>query len=342
MNPIRQKLLDWYDESARDLPWRHTRDPYAIWVSEIMLQQTRVDTAIPYYQRFLERFPTPEALAEAEEDAVLSHWSGLGYYRRARLLHAGVREVVSQYGGEVPEDEEARRALPGIGRYTAGAIGSIAFDKEEPIVDGNVTRVLARLFRIDTPVGASTTTKRLWEEAGRLVPGERPGALNQALMELGATACAPKQPRCEACPVSRDCAALAHGEVAALPVPRPRKPPRQVKLTAVIATRGRGTKKSVWLVKGKQALFGGLWGVPMSEGEAQGALREAGLRARLHPEPHALIEHTLTHRRLQVEVFRASAAHGSDTPSRRLFHPEALAGVGVSSLTRKILSTADL
>ena len=155
---IRQKLLGWYDKAARDLPWRHTRDPYAVWVSEVMLQQTRVETVIPYFQRFLKSFPTPHALAEADEDTVLSHWSGLGYYRRARLLHAGVREVVAQYGGAVPEDWEARRALPGVGRYTAGAIGSIAFDKEEPIVDGNVTRVLARLLRVKTPVGTSATT----------------------------------------------------------------------------------------------------------------------------------------------------------------------------------------
>jgi A/G-specific adenine glycosylase len=155
MTALRKKLLAWYDEAARDLPWRHTRDPYAIWVSEVMLQQTRVETVIPYYRRFLHRFPTPRTLAEADEDAVLSQWSGLGYYRRARLLHAGVREVVAQYGGRVPEDANARRRLPGVGRYTAGAIGSIAFDKEEPVVDGNVTRVLARVFRIETPVDAA-------------------------------------------------------------------------------------------------------------------------------------------------------------------------------------------
>ncbi len=238
MVAIRQKLLGWYDEAARDLPWRQTRDPYAIWVSEVMLQQTRVETVIPYYERFLASFPTPRDLAEADEDTVLSHWSGLGYYRRARLLHAGVREVVAQYGGQVPEDAEARRALPGVGRYTAGAIGSIAFDKEEPIVDGNVTRVLARLFRIGTPVGSAVTSKRIWEEAARLVPGVRPGAFNQALMELGATVCTPKQPSCESCPVADYCEARAHGEVDALPVPRPRKSPIQVKLAAVVATRG--------------------------------------------------------------------------------------------------------
>lgn len=265
MTAIRRKLLGWYDDASRDLPWRHTRDPYAVWVSEVMLQQTRVDTVIPYYERFLARFPTLHALAEADEDAVLSHWSGLGYYRRARLLHAGVREVVAQYGGAVPEDADARRSLPGVGRYTAGAIGSIAFGREEPVVDGNVTRVLARLMRIKTPVGASVTTERLWEEAARLVLGERPGDLNQALMELGATICTPKQPRCDACPVSDTCRAHVTREVDEIPVPRARKAPKEVKLAAVVATRGRGTERKVWLVKGERALFGGLWGVPMAE-----------------------------------------------------------------------------
>ena len=192
MPRLHETLLGRFDESARALPWRETRDPYAVWVSEIMLQQTRVETVVPYYERFLARFPTPYSLAEADEDTVLAHWSGLGYYRRARLLHAGVREVVAQYGGAVPEDAEARLALPGVGRYTAGAIGSIAFDKPEPVVDGNVTRVLARLLRIDTPVGTTRTPKRLWEEAERLVPTERPGDFNQALMELGATVCTPR------------------------------------------------------------------------------------------------------------------------------------------------------
>ncbi len=342
MAAIRQNLLDWYDEAARDLPWRRTRDPYAIWVSEVMLQQTRVETVIPYYRRFLESFPTPRTLAEADEDTVLSHWSGLGYYRRARLLHAGAREVVAQYGGQVPEDEEARRALPGVGRYTAGAIGSIAFDKEEPVVDGNVSRVLARLFRIETPVGTSVTTNRLWDEAARLVPGERPGDFNQALMELGATVCTLKQPRCESCPVVEECAAYASGKVDALPVPRARKAPKEVQLSAVVATRGRGADRKVWLVKGERALFGGLWGVPMVESDARAALREAGLRGRLRPEPIGAVEHVLTHRRLRIEVYLASAANGSDSMSRRLFHPKALDNLGISSLTRKILGNAGL
>ena len=336
----RHELLRWYDEVGRDLPWRQTRDPYAVWVSEVMLQQTRVETVIPYYERFLESFPTTHALAQADEDAVLSHWSGLGYYRRARLLHAGVREVVAEYGGEVPEDADARRALPGIGRYTAGAIGSIAFDKEEPIVDGNVARVLSRLLRIKTPIGAAATTNRLWQEAARLVPGERPGDLNQALMELGATVCTPKKPRCESCPVAESCEAFAHAEVETLPVPRARKAPKEVKLTAVVATRGRGAERKVWLVKGDQPLFGGLWGVPMAEGSARIVLSDAGLRGRLASDPVADVEHALTHRRLRIDVYRAPAARAAESKTRRPFAAEELESVGVSTLTRKVLAAA--
>jgi A/G-specific adenine glycosylase len=337
MSPVQQKLLEWYDEAARDLPWRETRDPYAVWVSEIMLQQTRVETVIPYYERFLARFPTPRALADADEDTVLSHWSGLGYYRRARLLHAGVREVVAHYGGEVPEEPEARRALPGVGRYTAGAIGSIAFDKPEPIVDGNVTRVLARLLRIDTPIGATVTTKRLWEEAARLVPSERPGDFNQALMELGATVCTPRQPHCESCPLRRECGAYVHGEVGVLPVPKPKRSPVTVMLSAVVATSGRGCDRRVWLVKGDQALFGGLWGVPMNEGEPNDAMKEAGVHARLQPEPAGEVEHVLTHRRLKVAVYRAFGGRGEETAGLRPFKTEELDHVGISALTRKLL-----
>lgn len=346
MVAIRQKLLGWYDEAARDLPWRRTRDPYAIWVSEIMLQQTRVDTVIPYYERFLASFPTPKDLAEADEDAVLSHWSGLGYYRRARLLHAGVREVVAQYGGQVPEDVEARRALPGVGPYTAGAIGSIAFEKEEPIVDGNVTRVLARLFRIGTPVGASVTSKRVWEEAERLVPGVRPGAFNQALMELGATVCTPKQPSCESCPVVDDCQARAHGEVDTLPVPRPRKAPSQMKLAAVVATQGRGREQRVWLLRSEQSLFAGLWGLPMTprsafdSSDARGALRDAGISASLGRKSIGRLDHLLSHRRMQVDLFRATGAKAESSETRRLFLFDELGGVGVSTLTKRLLAIA--
>ncbi len=340
MVTVRNELLRWYDGAARDLPWRHTRDPYAIWVSEVMLQQTRVDTVIPYYERFLKQFPSPQALADADEDTVLAQWSGLGYYRRARLLHAGVREVVARYGGEVPEDADARRALPGVGRYTAGAIGSIAFDKQEPVVDGNVTRVLSRLLRIDTPVGASVTTRRLWDEAARLVQGERPGDLNQAVMELGATVCTPKNPSCGECPVSRHCGAFARGEVEQLPVARDRRAPKRVELRAVVATRGRGVDREVWLVKSGEPLFGGLWGVPMTEQAPKNALEEAGLSARLQARSVARIAHELTHRKLRIDVYRATAARADESPKRRSFTRDALQTVGVSTLTKKLLAAA--
>ncbi len=219
----RDALLTWYDEAKRDLPWRRTRDPYAIWVSEIMCQQTRVDTVIPYYERFLSRFPTPKALAEAEEDDVMSLWSGLGYYRRARLLHAGVKEVVAKYGGDVPKDAAERRGLPGVGRYTAGAIGSVAFGLPEPVVDGNVARVLSRLHEIDTPLGKAATEKRFWSEAEKLVAGPRPGDLNQAVMELGATICTPQNPACHECPLRDGCLARASGRQAELPAPERRR-----------------------------------------------------------------------------------------------------------------------
>jgi A/G-specific adenine glycosylase len=337
MTTLQSKLLHWYDREARELPWRGTSDPYAIWVSEVMLQQTRVETVVPYYQRFLERFPTARALADADEDTVLSHWSGLGYYRRARLLHAGVREVVSKYGGHVPEDPEQRRSLPGIGRYTAGAIGSIAFNRPEPIVDGNVTRVLARLEGIELPVGTTAMNKRLWLEAEALVPNERPGDFNQALMELGATVCTPKQPRCEVCPLRDDCTAHAEGTVDRLPIPKARKAPKAVELVAVVASSGRGASRRVWLTKQTDALFGGLWSVPTSDRSPRETLRALGLAARVQPEPFAVVEHTLSHRKLRITVHRATAAKGTPTPLLRPFTEAELTEVGTSTLTRKLL-----
>ncbi len=333
---MRQALLDWYDAHKRALPWRETKDPYAIWVSEIMLQQTRVETVIPYWTRFLDRFPTTEALAEASEDEVLSMWSGLGYYRRARLLHAGVKEVVARYGGAVPEGADERLGLPGVGRYTAGAIGSIAFDRPEPIVDGNVARVLSRVHGVDTPLGRRDTEKRLWAEAEALADGPRPGDLNQALMELGARVCTPTSPRCDDCPISR-CVARDTGKQSSLPVPRPKKAPKRVALCAVVARRG----DRVALTKRAGALFGGLHGVPTAEGEtraeARAALKEAEVSARLGKEPVARLEHVLTHRRLDVRVWRAT---GARSVAARLFSVEELSQVGISSLTRKILDAA--
>ncbi len=341
---LRAALLRFYDEHARDLPWRRTRDPYAIWVSEIMLQQTRVDTVRRYYDRFLERFPTTTALARASEDQVLSAWSGLGYYRRARLLHAGVREVVASYGGQVPADAQARRKLPGIGRYTAGAIGSIAFDRPEPIVDGNVARVLCRVHAIESPLGRADTEALLWQHAGELAKGPRPGALNQALMELGATLCSKRSPRCEQCPLQRSCLAHAQGRAQELPVPRKKTPPKAVQWVAVAVLDD--TRQSVVLSRGQSALFGGLWNLPMREGSdadaAKQLLTELGVAARLSRQPLGRLEHLLTHRRLQVTLFGAKLSQLPTLPTLRLLPASGLADartqVGVSTLTRKALA----
>ncbi|MGD8863395.1 MAG: A/G-specific adenine glycosylase [Myxococcales bacterium] len=336
---IRAALLSFFDEHARELPWRDTRDPYAVWVSEIMLQQTRVDTVVRYYDRFLQRFPTAEALAAAEQDEVMAAWSGLGYYRRARMLHAGVREVVARYGGRVPQDLQARRGLPGVGRYTAGAIGSIAFGLPEPVVDGNVTRVLCRLHGIDEAPERAAAQKRLWALAEALAEGPRPGDLNQALMELGATVCTPSSPACERCPLSEHCVARAEGRVEQLPRPKKRKAPREVRMVALLATRGRGAGRSLWLGRGGGALFGGLWNLPMAEGRGREAAatlaRDSGLRGTLSKQAIGELTHVLTHRRLQVELWRMGGARARDGSELRAAPLDSLGELGVSKLTLK-------
>jgi A/G-specific adenine glycosylase len=338
---LRRALLAWYDTHARDLPWRRTRDPYAIWVSEVMLQQTRVDTVVPYYERFLARFPDVHTLAEAPEDDVLSHWSGLGYYRRARLLHAGAKKVREAHQGVVPKDPGARRKLPGIGRYTAGAIGSIAYDLPEPIVDGNVARVLSRLLVIDTPLGDKRTEAVLWEEASRLADGERPGALNQALMELGATVCTPSSPRCDACPVQVWCKARAEGRQERLPIAAPKKAPKAVALVALAA---RDEDGAWWLTRGEGSLFGGLWSPPMWEGKGRASAHELseahGLAGELSARRRTLVKHVLTHRALSIEVYALGAARGTERDALRRVSASSLPTLGISTLTRKILEGA--
>src|SRR6266404_3812291 len=210
-------LLRWYRRQHRQLPWRATRDPYRIWVSEVMLQQTRVDTVLPYYARWLRAFPTIRALAQARADRVLKLWEGLGYYSRARNLHRAAQTVVREYGGKLPRTAEGLRQLPGIGRYTAGAIASIAFDERTPLVDGNVARVFARIFAIRANVKSPRTLDCLWNLAENLLPDTNAGEFNQALMELGALVCTPVNPRCAACPMRRVCLAKARGLVDRLP-----------------------------------------------------------------------------------------------------------------------------
>jgi A/G-specific adenine glycosylase len=234
---IRARLVDWYRGGHRDLPWRKDRDAYRILVSEMMLVQTTVTAVVPYYHRFLARFPTARALADADEADVLKAWEGLGYYRRARQLHAAARAIAQEHGGVIPDDPEAVRALPGVGRYIAGAILSFAFDRPAPILEANSQRVIARLLGWKGKLGTTATQGRLWEAAERLVPGTAPGEFNQALMELGATVCIPQDPTCLLCPLARECCARAQGIERLIPVKAAKAPPLAVTEACALVVR---------------------------------------------------------------------------------------------------------
>lgn len=262
MNPdldrLRADLLSFYDRRRRDLPWRGESDPYRILVSEVMLQQTRVDTVMGYYEPWLERFPDVEALATADEADVLKAWEGLGYYRRARNLHAAAREVRERFDGRIPTTVEELRALPGVGEYTAGAVASIAFDHVTPAVDGNVRRVLARWHDVPDP-----TARWLRDIAGALVDEDRPGDWNQALMELGATICMPRGARCEVCPVAWACAARAAGTVDDRPARKAKPAPREAVYALAVLQAPDG---SVLLERRPaDGLLGGMWAFPERE-----------------------------------------------------------------------------
>jgi A/G-specific adenine glycosylase len=275
---IARALLRWYDRERRDLPWRRTRDPYAVWVSEVMLQQTRVATVLDYYARWMRRFPSLQALAQADEDDVLKVWQGLGYYRRARALLAGARAVVAEHGGRLPAEAARLRELPGIGAYTAGAIASIAFGVREPVIDGNVTRVLCRLYALQGDPQRAPFLRRIRQLAAELVPAKRPGDFNQALMELGATLCTPRAPDCSACPVASRCIAHARGLAASLPRPKRRPAPAQVHMVAaVVRQRGR-----VLLVQlpAHAPRWAGMWQFPTAT-LATGDTAEDGVRRAL-------------------------------------------------------------
>ncbi len=349
VSALRRPLLAWYRDHRRDLPWRGTRDPYAIWVAETMLQQTRVETVIPYYQRFLARFPHVEALARADRDDVLGAWAGLGYYSRARNLQAAARQVVQQCGGRLPDQVPALRALPGVGRYTAGAVASIAFDRPEPIVDGNVARVLARWLGLRKPLTAAAQRARLWREAEAFARGPRPGDANQALMELGARVCTPRAPRCDACPVARGCVARASGAPEAFPVRVPRPAPAQVRGVAALVLR-RGRALAVRRPQG--GLLGGLWELPGAElpgrqkpaGAIPRVLAErVGLRVS-RVEPAGTLDWAFTHRRLRLHVFRCAGHPGrvrlDGFEEHRWVSPGGFAALPLGMLTRRALALA--
>lgn len=250
----RQRLLTWYDRNGRDLPWRRDRDPYRVWISEIMLQQTRVSAVLEHYRRFLQRFPSVQKLAAAREPAVLAAWSGLGYYRRARMMHAAAKAIVKEHGGRFPETIPELRALPGIGRYTAAAIASIVFNTPAAVVDGNVERVLGRVF------GADLSGEGVWQTAEALLSHSRPGDFNQAMMELGATVCVPGAPKCSSCPVIGLCA--TRGNPILLELAQPKKSVRQKRRDICYALDHRNS--SVFLVQRPKhvSLMPGMWELP--------------------------------------------------------------------------------
>jgi len=344
---VRSALLDWYGKNRRDLPWRRTDDPYAIWISEAMLQQTRVDTVIPYYERFLERFPDVETLADADPDDVLGVWAGLGYYSRARNLQAAAREMRERHGGRVPDDPDALRALPGIGRYTAGAVASIAFDRPQPVLDGNVKRVLARLLDVREDVTRADVSERLWEAAADLADGPHPGDLNQALMELGATLCTPRAPRCSECPLRPRCAALRSGDPEALPVKKPRKAVPRVEASAALVMRG---DRALAVRRPPRGLMGGLWELPgddLGDGEAPARGLRRALRERVGLEPGPLrragsVEHVFSHRHLRLYVYHCTVESGrvrrNGPDAHRWVSPARLRDLPLAAVTQKALA----
>jgi A/G-specific adenine glycosylase len=309
VDEIQGALIAWFRRGHRDMPWRRTRDPYAIWVSEIMLQQTRVETVVPYFERWMRRFPSVRALAEAPLDDVLAQWAGLGYYARARNLQRAAQQIVEKHGGRFPRAREDVHALPGVGPYTAGAILSIAFGEKEPILDGNVARVLSRLFFVENP---GKRDEKLWALAEQLLPAESPGDFNQALMELGATVCTPRAPSCLACPLRKYCAAQQKGLQESLPPVKKKTPTRAIDQVTILVERER---KLLLLRRPPSGLWGGLWEPPTGElapgedpAEAAARVVHSSTALRLdNVEPMSRFEHVLTHRRMRFFPFRARA-----------------------------------
>jgi len=320
VHAVRRALVRWYRANARDLPWRRDPTPYRVWVSEVMLQQTRVETVVPYFERFLARFPDLEALAAAPEEAVLEAWSGLGYYRRARSLQAGARAVLERHRGEFPAGEPEALALPGVGPYTAGAIRSIALGLRAPIVDGNVTRVLARAFGVGGDVSKAATRRVLWETADRLVARGEPCEVNQAQMELGALVCRPVRPHCDRCPLETRCVARREGRIDELPVLPSRRAPVDV-TRAVLLVRHRG--RVLLRRRRGEELLPGLWDLPGAFTGGDGDRSSVPAHAvALLPFPVEVgprlgtIRHGITYRRITLEVHEARPAAARRTRLR--------------------------
>jgi A/G-specific adenine glycosylase len=337
-------LLAWYDRHRRVLPWRARQgeraDPYRVWLSEIMLQQTTVKAVAPYYARFLDRFPTVADLAAAPLDDVLSLWAGLGYYARARNLHACAKAVVAQHGGVFPDTEEALRGLPGVGPYTAAAIAAIAFDRRASPVDGNIERVIARLFALEDELPAGKA--RVRAHAVALTPLERAGDFAQAMMDLGATLCTPKSPACALCPFSAACAARARGDQETFPRKAPKKNGTLRRGAAYVALRRDGF--ILLRTRPPQGLLGGMTEVPTSAWSAhfdsQRALEDAPLAAAWRRVP-GIVTHTFTHFPLELVVYRARVDARTALPAGGFWTAlDALDSAALPSLMRKVIDHA--
>ncbi len=325
---LRSRLLRWFDHNKRDLPWRRTRDPYRIWLTEIMLQQTRVPTVIPYYQRFLRALPMVRKLARARLNSVLRLWAGLGYYARARNLHAAAKTIARKHNGRFPSDLQAALALPGIGPYTARAILSIAYGKPVAVVDGNVARVLVRLFNLRR--ADPNDRAALQPLADQLVDPRRPGDFNQALMELGSTLCLPRAPRCTACPLEKLCAARRAGVERSLGLRRTRRLQPTTTLSVVVARRnGR-----VLLVREPHGLFSGLWHFPYSTRANPKTLARQLAASKLRYVD--TLEHEMTARHLVLRVYQAAANGAAAPPGSRWVRCQDIPRLGVGAATRKI------
>jgi A/G-specific adenine glycosylase len=321
---FQQDLIGWFEKEQRDLPWRKDSDPYKVWVSEVMLQQTKVDTVIPYFQKFIEQFPTLEALAEADEEEVLKAWEGLGYYSRVRNLHAAVKEVTEQYGGKIPDNREQFAKLKGVGPYTTGAVLSIAYGIPEPAVDGNVMRVLSRIFLVWEDI-AKAGTRKLFEDVVRqIISHENPSYFNQGLMELGALICTPRNPACLLCPVQAHCRAFQEGVQAELPVKTKKANVKQVPIIAAVLKDENG--KVLIRKRGSEGLLANLWEFPNCEaadGQAspeerlEAFLKEQyGIKAQLG-QPFTALEHAFSHLIWKITVYDGKIA-GKFTETEQL------------------------
>lgn len=316
---LAEKLLAWYDRNRRELPWRKDKDPYKIWVSEIMLQQTRVEAVKDYYTRWLTRFPTPHELAAAGEEELLYYWQGLGYYNRARNLQAGVREVCATYGGEIPDDAAALRALPGIGDYTAGAILSIVFDRKVPAVDGNVSRIFSRLFCIAEDITKNAVKRSISRLVSEHMSAERPGDFNQALMDLGSLVCVPQAPRCLECPIAVFCQAYSRDVQSTLPLKPAAKAPLLVTLAAGLIQHG-----GKYLIRQRQpgGVLAGMWEFPaieIQEDRTEKAALEQFIQEQLAQsvlvaEKAFSYMHIFSHRKWDIRFYHCRRLNGEAAP----------------------------